>query len=91
MIIEGVTSMSPEINRKANYIQPKVGVKARFIPVANCSCVHCGVNMSGFKTVFIVMDVRGQQLLLTLSGTTVREWLTDGQVAVLSDHLKQVG
>lgn len=82
--------MSPKTNKKPNDIQPKVGDKVRFIPVANCTCVHCGVNMSGFKTVFVVMDVRGQKLLLAESGTTVREWLTGGQVTVLSDHVKQV-
>jgi hypothetical protein len=68
----------------------KVGDKVRFIPVANCACVHCGVNMSGFRTVFVVMAVRGRKLLLAQSGTTVREWLTSGQVTVSSDHVRQV-
>ena len=68
----------------------KIGDKVRFVPVANCTCVHCAVNMSGFKTVFIVMAVRGQELLLAESGRTVREWLTDGQVTVSGDHVKQV-
>ena len=56
--------MSPKTNKRPNDIQPKVGDKVRFIPVANCTCVHCGVNMSGFRTVFVVMAVRGQKLLL---------------------------
>lgn len=82
--------MSPKINKKPIDIQPRVGDKVRFIPVANCTCVHCGVNMSGFKAVFVVMNVRGQKLLLAQSGNTVRGWLTGGQVTVWSDHIKRV-
>lgn len=68
----------------------KVGAKVRFIPVENCACVHCGINISGSRTVFIVMNVRGQQLSLCESGSTYREWLTDRQVTAPIDHVIQV-
>jgi hypothetical protein len=68
----------------------KVGDKVRFIPVENCACVHCAVDMARYNTVFVVMDVRGQKLSLCVSGSTFREWLTDGQVTAPSDHVIQV-
>ncbi len=67
-----------------------VGDKVRFIPVENCACGHCAVNISGYKAVFIVMAVRGQKLSLCASGSTYREWLTDGQVTAPSDHVEKV-
>jgi hypothetical protein len=68
----------------------EVGDQVRFIPVENCGCVHCAINMSGYNTVFIVMAVRGQKLSLCQSGSTYREWLTDGQVTAPIDHVIQV-
>jgi len=98
--------MSPKTNKKPNDVQRaaleskdkignerglmKVGDKVRFIPVANCTCIHCCVNMSGFNTLFIVMGLRGQRLSLCERGSTYREWLTYGQITVASDHVKRV-
>ena len=68
----------------------KVGDQVRFIQVENCACVHCVVNISRYNTVFIVMAVRGKTLSLCESGSTYREWLTDGQVTTPIDHVIQV-
>jgi hypothetical protein len=65
----------------------KVGDQVRFIPIENCACVHCAINISAFNSVFIVLAVRGQSLSLCQSGSTYREWLTDRQVTAPIDHV----